>query len=76
VLYHFGARDQSIPLADVEATRAVTQPPSVLHLYEEAGHGFNCEQRTSYDPQAAALARTRTLEFLGSYLAGDGAGKE
>jgi carboxymethylenebutenolidase len=76
VLYHFGASDQSIPLADVEATRAVTQPPSVLHLYEQAGHGFNCEQRASYDPQAAALARTRTLEFLGRYLAGDGAGKE
>ena len=52
------------------------QPPSVLHLYEGAGHGFNCDQRPSYDPQAAALARTRTLEFLGRYLAGDAAAKE
>ncbi len=76
VLYHFGAQDQSIPLADVEATRAAMQPPSVLHLYEGAGHGFNCDQRPSYDPQAAALARTRTLEFLGRYLAGDPAAKE
>ena len=43
---------------------------SVVNLYEGAGHGFNCDQRESYDPQAAALARTRTLEFLGRYLAG------
>ncbi len=71
VLYHFGDQDQRIPPADVEATRAVTQPPSALHLYEGAGHGFNCDQRASYDAQAAALARTRTLEFLGRYLAGD-----
>jgi carboxymethylenebutenolidase len=76
VLYHFGGQDQSIPTADVELTRAATQPPSVLHLYDDAGHGFNCDQRASYNPQAAALARTRTLEFLGRYLAGDNAAKE
>ena len=39
-------------------------------VYEGAGHGFNCDQRDSYDPQAAALARTRTLEFLARYVAG------
>jgi carboxymethylenebutenolidase len=76
VLYHFGSADQSIPLADVETTRAATQPPSEVNLYEGAGHGFNCDQRQSYDPQAAALARTRTLEFLGRYLAGDTSAKE
>jgi carboxymethylenebutenolidase len=75
VMYHYGAQDQSIPPSDVEVTRAATQPPSVLHLYEDAGHGFNCDQRQSYNPQAAALARTRTLEFLGRYLAGDDAAK-
>jgi carboxymethylenebutenolidase len=47
-----------------------------VNLYEGAGHGFNCDQRQSYNPQAAALARTRTLEFLGHYLAGDNADKE
>lgn len=76
VMFHYGAHDASIPLADVEATRAAAQPPSVLHLYEDAGHGFNCDQRESYNPQAATLARTRTLEFLGRYLAGDNAVKE
>ena len=29
-----------------------------------ADHGFNCDQRKSYDAAAAKLARERTLEFL------------
>ena len=29
-----------------------------------ADHGFNCDQRKSYDATAAKLARERTLEFL------------
>jgi carboxymethylenebutenolidase len=73
VMFHYGAQDAGIPLPEVEATRAALQGASVLHLYQEAGHGFNCDQRQSYSPEAAALARTRTLEFLGRYLAGEGA---
>jgi len=63
VMYHYGTEDQSIPLADVERIRAAYQDAPV-YTYQGAGHGFNCEQRASYDAQAAALARTRTLEFL------------
>ncbi|HSY05443.1 MAG TPA: dienelactone hydrolase family protein [Steroidobacteraceae bacterium] len=69
VMYHFGAADQSIPAADVAKVRAA-YPQAPLYVYEGAGHGFNCEQRDSYHPAAAALARTRTLEFLSRYLAG------
>jgi carboxymethylenebutenolidase len=45
----------------------------MVYSYAGAGHGFNCEQRDSYNPQAAALARTRTLEFLARYLTGTAA---
>ena len=76
VMYHYGDQDKSIPPADVEATRSAVQDPSVLYVYEGAGHGFNCDQRASFNPQAAALARTRTLEFLGRYVAGDAPAKE
>ena len=69
VLYHYGSDDRSIPLSEVERIRAA-QPGATVHVYEGAGHGFNCEQRDSYDPAAAALARTRTLDFLARYLAG------
>ena len=63
VMYHYGTEDQSIPLTDVERIRAAW-PDAPVYTYQGAGHGFNCEQRASYDAQAAALARTRTLEFL------------
>jgi carboxymethylenebutenolidase len=69
VLYHFGTEDKSISLSDVEKIKAA-HPQGVFYLYEGAGHGFSCDQRASYQPEAAALARTRTLEFLSRYLAG------
>lgn len=71
VMYHYGSEDASIPAADVERVQAVLQPPSTLFTYAGAGHGFNCDQRASYNPQAAAQARARTLEFLARYLAGE-----
>ena len=70
---HNGTEDKSIPLADVERIRAA-YPDAPVYTYEGAGHGFSCEQRGSYNPQAAALARTRTLEFLARYVAGTTAG--
>ena len=67
VMYHYGSEDQSIPLADIEQIRAA-YPQAPVYIYEGAGHGFNCEQRASYHPQAAALARTRTLEFFARHV--------
>jgi carboxymethylenebutenolidase len=74
VMYHYGSEDASIPAADVEKVQALVQPPSALFTYAGAGHGFNCEPRASYNPQAAAEARTRTLAFLARYVAGEPAG--
>jgi len=71
VMYHFGTLDKSIPVSDVEKIKAA-HTEATLYLYEGADHGFNCEQRSSYNPEAAALARQRTLGFLGRYLAGEG----
>ncbi len=68
VMYHYGTQDTGIPLSDVDQIKAA-HPQGEFHLYE-AGHGFNCDQRPSYDPAAAALARTRTLDFLAARLRG------
>ena len=73
VLYHFGSEDKNIPLADVARMRAL-HPNGIFHIYEGAGHGFNCELRHSYDAAAAALARRRTLQFLEQHLRGDDRG--
>jgi carboxymethylenebutenolidase len=70
VMYHFGTQDTSIPLADVEKIKAV-DTKGIFYDYE-AGHGFSCDQRPSFNPEAAALARQRTLEFFGRKLAGKG----
>jgi carboxymethylenebutenolidase len=69
VIYHYGSADHGIPLRDVERIRAA-QPAAPVYVYEGAGHGFNCDQRDSYDASAAALARTRTLDFFARYVAG------
>jgi carboxymethylenebutenolidase len=68
VMYHFGTQDKSIPLSDVEKIKAAD--PQGLFFEYEAGHGFNCDQRSAFNPEAAALARQRTLELLGRKLAG------
>jgi carboxymethylenebutenolidase len=68
VMYHFGTQDKSIPMSDVEKVKAA-DPKGVFYEYE-AGHGFNCDQRPSFNPAAAALARQRTREFFGHHLTG------
>jgi carboxymethylenebutenolidase len=66
VLAHFGEKDQAIPLAGVEAFRAARREVEV-HLYP-AGHGFNCDQRGSFDAPSARLARERSLGFFARHL--------
>jgi len=70
VMYHFGTQDTGIPLSEVQKIKAV-DTQGIFYEYE-AGHGFSCDQRPSFNPEAAALARQRTLEFFGRKLAGKG----
>ncbi|MGH8206984.1 MAG: dienelactone hydrolase family protein [Steroidobacteraceae bacterium] len=66
-MLHFGERDASIPMADVERIRAV-YPQGIYYLYA-AGHGFNNEDRPGYyDAAASALARSRTHAFLSQHI--------
>jgi carboxymethylenebutenolidase len=67
VLAHFGDQDKWIPLESVEAFKRA-HPEVEVHVYH-ANHGFNCDQRASYDAEAAKLARERTLPFLQRHLA-------
>nr|WP_321983448.1 dienelactone hydrolase family protein [uncultured Lichenicoccus sp.] len=67
VQLHFGALDDHIPLSDIEAIRAA-QPGVEIFVYEEAGHGFGCSERPSYQARATALAQERTLAFLQHHL--------
>jgi carboxymethylenebutenolidase len=68
VLSHFGDQDHWIPLESVEAFRKA-HPDVEVHVYH-ANHGFNCDQRGSWDAAAAQQARERSLAFFGKHLAG------
>jgi carboxymethylenebutenolidase len=67
VQLHFGEKDASIPMSDVEAVRAA-RPEVEVFVYRGAGHGFGCEERGSYVPADAALAQERTLAFFAKHL--------
>jgi carboxymethylenebutenolidase len=66
VLLHFGERDQHIPVDSVKEF-GKAHPSIPIYMYP-ADHGFNCDQRESYDAAAAKLARERTLEFLREHI--------
>jgi carboxymethylenebutenolidase len=66
VIFHFGERDQHIPVASVQEF-GKAHPSLPIYIYA-ADHGFNCDQRGSYDPAAAKLAHERTLEFLRKHI--------
>jgi carboxymethylenebutenolidase len=66
-LAHFGDKDHWIPLETVESFKKA-QPGVEVHVYQ-ADHGFNCDQRGSYNEAAAQLARQRTLDFFAKHLA-------
>ena len=61
-IMHFGNEDQSIPINDVDLI-SKAHPDVGVHMYN-AGHGFNCDRRGSYDEESAKLALTRTLELF------------
>jgi carboxymethylenebutenolidase len=67
VMLHFGRQDAHIPPSVAEAVHAA-HPSVEIHWYD-AGHGFNCDARSSYHAAAANEARQRTLAFLKKQLA-------
>ena len=61
-ILHFGAKDAHIPVAGVKEFEAL-HPTLPVYVYD-ADHGFNCDERGSYDAPSAALARQRTFDFF------------
>ena len=67
VQVHFGKTDTSIPMAEVTAFQQA-QPGVETFLYD-AGHGFGCDQRSAFNPEAYKLAQERSLAFFAKALA-------
>jgi carboxymethylenebutenolidase len=66
VMLHFGRQDAHIPAEEVEQIHAAH--PEVEIYWYDAGHGFNCDARASYNAAAAIEARIRSLVFLKMHL--------
>jgi carboxymethylenebutenolidase len=64
---HFGGKDQSIPMSDVEMIKG-KRTESEIYTYPDAAHGFHCDERASYNEAAAKAAWPRALEFLKKHL--------
>ncbi len=63
---HFGDQDTHISVDSVKAFEHA-HPEVEVHLYA-ANHGFNCEQRGSWNAGAAATAKERSLFHFGKHL--------
>jgi len=64
---HFGEKDASIPMTDVETIKQ-KHPECEIYVYPDAAHGFNCDERGSYNEAAAKLAWQRSISFLAKHV--------
>jgi carboxymethylenebutenolidase len=67
VQMHFGEKDASIPMSDVDAIRAA-QPKAEIYVYAGAQHGFGCDERGSFSKSDYEQAQQRTLAFFSKHL--------
>jgi carboxymethylenebutenolidase len=63
-----GNQDPLMPPEEIAAIRAALQPPHNLMLLAGAGHGFMCEARADYQPDAASKGWEALLELFGRRL--------
>ena len=63
VQFHFGDKDGGIPLNQVAEIKEA-QPDIPCFVYDDAGHGFCCDDRESFNAGACERARERTLSLF------------
>ena len=71
ILLLFGGQDAMIPASQIDAIRSALAKSGVRHhieVYPQAGHGFFCNQRPSYDAAAAGDAWRRVKELFANEL--------
>jgi carboxymethylenebutenolidase len=67
VQMHFGEKDQSIPMENVEKIRAVV--PSLVEMFTyPAGHAFNRDGSANWEAGSAKRAKNRSLELFRKHV--------
>ncbi|MEC8622191.1 MAG: dienelactone hydrolase family protein [Pseudomonadota bacterium] len=67
VILNFGDNDGGIPLSQVHDIKEAN-PEIPCYVYDEAGHGFCCDDRESYNQGACERAHKRTLDHFASHV--------
>ena len=68
VQLHFGEKDASIPMTDVDIIKQKRSQDCEIFVYNEAGHGFHCDERGSLHKGSADIAWKRTTEFFAKHM--------
>ena len=71
VIGFFGGQDRGIPVEAVDRIRDTLKAKGKtadIHFYPEAAHGFFCDDRESYNKEAADDAWGKTLTFFERHL--------
>jgi carboxymethylenebutenolidase len=68
VQLHFGEKDAAIPMSDVDLIKQKRAGDTEIFVYDNAQHGFNCDERGSYDEASAKLAWQRSIAFLQQHV--------
>lgn len=71
VLLIYAEKDHSISAADVEMTKKALSSAKKkfdLHVYPGVDHGFFCDERASYNPDAARSSWAEALSWLSSNI--------
>ena len=68
VQMHFGEKDHGIPMSDVEIIKQKRGGDCEIYVYADAGHGFHCDERASFQKEASTLAWQRSMEFLAKHM--------
>ena len=67
IMLHFGKLDKGIPEEKVLKVKSFSEDQNfelTIHEYDNADHGFNCEDRKSFNKMASQSALERSLEFI------------
>lgn len=64
--FHFGDKDAAIPLDDLQTIKNALQD-CPLYVYDDAGHGFTCDDRDAYNPGATERSYTRAMEWMAQH---------
>ena len=67
VQFHFGDKDHAIPLDDVQKIKNA-HPDVPTFVYDDAAHGFCCDDRDVYNPGACERAHCRALALFAEHV--------